>query len=271
MTEKELKARVGQYAFYHIIPLTPTLSTPGNPDLQRSQAPVLAALNGLDLKGKRVLDIGCRDGLYSFLAERRGASEVIGIDNDLSKPATEFLIPYFRSKIRMQEMNLFDLTPETFGRFDLIIFAGVLYHLRYPVWALKLICDLLAPGGKLLIETAVYSGMNRHAMLFCPIGSESPYEPTSCTFFNRKGLTDTLSSLGMRTLSYSCLHPHVETPDQPGPEPVVDRAFLVCESAGRQGNGEVQRYWHGQHRIHSEFGADAKKCLATGMLDWEPV
>jgi SAM-dependent methyltransferase len=271
VTERELKERMASYQFYHVIPLTETLSTPGNADLQRSQAPVLTAINALDLRGKRVLDIGCRDGLYSFAAERRGAAEVIGIDNDLSRPAVEFLIPYFRSKVRMVEMNLFELAPERFGRFDLIIFAGVLYHLRYPVWALKLVGDLLAEAGKLLIETAVYAGMNRHAMLFCPVGADSPYEPTSCTFFNRKGLADTLNSLGIRTLASSCLHPHAETQDQPGPEPVVDRAVFLCERAGQGGNDEVQRYWHGRHRVHSRFGGDVEGGIASRILDWRPV
>ena len=64
------------------------------------------------MKGKRVLDIGCRDGIYSFEAEKMGAKEVIGIDNDISKPALEFLIPYFNSKVKMFEMNLFDLKEE---------------------------------------------------------------------------------------------------------------------------------------------------------------
>ena len=65
-----------------------------------------------------MLDIGCRDGLFAFEAESMGASEVIGIDNDLSKAAVEFLIPFLKSKVTMYEMNLYDLKPETFGLFD---------------------------------------------------------------------------------------------------------------------------------------------------------
>jgi tRNA (mo5U34)-methyltransferase len=43
------------------------------------------------VRGKRVIDIGCRDGMFSFEAERMGAAEVTGIDNDLSTAAVEFL------------------------------------------------------------------------------------------------------------------------------------------------------------------------------------
>ncbi len=78
MVEEEVKRRLSQYKFYHIIQLTETLATPGNPVHQASQAPVMQAIHALDLRGKRVLDVGCRDGLYAFAVERLGAAEVIG-------------------------------------------------------------------------------------------------------------------------------------------------------------------------------------------------
>src|SRR5262249_10644037 len=142
-------------------------------------------------------DIGCRDGLFSLRAEARGAAEVIGIDNDLSVGAREVVLPYLCSKVRLFAMNLFDLRPETFGSFDGVIFSGVLYHLRFPFWGLKLIRDVMQPGGWLLLETAIYREHEDLPLLYCPIEDESPYEPTSVTFFNMKGLTDTLSSLGI--------------------------------------------------------------------------
>jgi hypothetical protein len=86
--------------------------------------------------------------------------------------------------------------PEHFGLFDIVIFSGVLYHLRYPFWSLKIIRDCLLTNGTLIIETAVFRDRNKYAMLHCPIGSESPYEPSSCSFFNLKALNDTISSLG---------------------------------------------------------------------------
>jgi 2-polyprenyl-3-methyl-5-hydroxy-6-metoxy-1,4-benzoquinol methylase len=164
-------------------------------------------LKSLDVRGKRVLDIGCRDGLFSFAAESMGAAEVVGIDNDLSKAATEFLIPFFNSKVRMHQMNLYDLKPESLGMFDVVICPGVLYHLRYPFWGLRAIRDVLKTGGHLLIETAIWVGERNNAMLFCPIGEDNPYAPddTSCTFFNEKGLVDTLTSLGFQTVQTKLL------------------------------------------------------------------
>jgi SAM-dependent methyltransferase len=269
MDAQELKRRLADYNFYHIIDLGDGIFTPGSRDLTKSQAPVLAAIESLDLAGKRVLDIGCRDGLYSLAAERRGAAEVIGIDNDLSRGAVELVIPHLRSKVRMHELNLYDLTPERFGKFDVVVFAGVLYHLRYPFWGLKVIKDVMQSGGTLIIETAICYGMEKHAMLYCPIGDESPYESTCCTFYNRKGMVDTLSSIGFRTLQTSVLHPDAAAAPRPADELVVDRAVFVCELSGVGGNESVDQYWHGRHDLHRQFGGDRERALASGQFKWK--
>ena len=116
-----------------------------------------------------------------------GASEVIAIDNDISKAATEFLIPFFKSKVQMHEMNLFDLNEKkSFGKFDVIIFPGTLYHLRYPFQALKIVASILKEDGILLIETAILQESFDRAILYCPVNDDGPFGSTSCTFFNQK-------------------------------------------------------------------------------------
>jgi len=263
LNEADLRERLPNYRFYHIIPLTKDLATPGNPKHVPSQQPVLRALQALDLKGKRVLDLGCRDGLYSFTAERQGASEVVGIDNDLSDGAVELLIPYFKSSVRMYEQNLYAVSPKDFGTFDVILCAGLLYHLRYPVWGLKVIRELCRPKGILVLETAIFYGMAKHAMLYCPIGNEGPYGPTNCSFFNRKGLLDTLASLGWKTLSMSVLHPGEEARHANGSQPVIDRAVLVCEYAGAN-DSPLTQYWDGTHDLISKGGIEKLRGLCAG-------
>ena len=222
------------------------------------------SLRELDFRGKRVLDIGCRDGLFCFEAERLGAAEVIGIDNDPSIPMREFLIPCLRSKVRLHELNLFDLRPETFGTFDIVIFPGVLYHLRYPFWALKLFRDVLAPDGTLVLETAVYADDNRLPLLHCPVGAEIPYEPTSCTFYNFKALKDTLHSLGFVVRCVDTLHNSYPAPPDTPPRPArpeqpprVDQAALVAVRApggSRPPDGDLL----GQHAPHAQPGAERR-------------
>ena len=273
MEETEIRAALSRYRFYHIIPLTDAISTPGNPVYVPAQQLTLKHLRSLDLKGKRVLDIGCRDGLFSFEAEKLGAAEVVGIDNDLSAGATEFLIPYFGSRVRMEQLNLYDLAPEKFGTFDVVIFPGVLYHLRYPFWGLKAIRDVMKPGGHLVVETGIYDGQEKNAILFCPTGSESPYEASSPAIFNVKGLRDTLASLGFSTLEVEFCrggrHPELGRMAQrmktlartvlgfgelPPLRPEVFRCVFVARFDGIDRSSFLSRYWEGTHDFHTEHG-----------------
>lgn len=286
MDERSLKEKISEYKFYHVIELTEKVSTPGEPRYVPAQQMVLNVLRSLDLDGKRVLDVGCRDGLFSFECEKLGSSEVIGIDNDISKPAVEFLIPYFNSNVKMHEMNLFDLKPSTFGKFDIIVFSGVLYHLRLPFYALKILRDLLSENGIIVIETAIWSGNENHAMLYCPIGLESPYEPTSCTFFNEKGMKDSLYSLGMDVESVKYLKKKIfrkkainQLKCMARIKPIywflhhkihgterrklgnINRAIFVCRAFKSNLNRNnwgldvsVDAYWHGTHDFHTRKG-----------------
>lgn len=246
MDLQELKKRLADYRFYHNIELGEGVRTPGILEHVASQQPVLKAIQDLDLPGKRVLDLGCRDGLYSFAAEKRGAAEVIGIDNNLSKGAVELIIPFLKSSVKMVERNLYDVAPAEFGTFDVIIFAGLLYHLRYPMWGLKVVRDLCGPNAKVLIETAIFYGLPKLPLLYCP-ADDGPYTQTSRSFFNKKGLLDSLKSIGFRVLSWSPLHPEEEALHRNDIDPVVDRVVVLCEPGPV--NTELDRYFNKTHTL----------------------
>lgn len=252
LNEAEIIEKIQNYSWYHTIELTPTIKTPGYEAYLPIQEIPLQVLRMLELKDGRVLDIGCRDGLFCFEAEKLGAKEVIGIDNDLSKGAVEFLIPYFESKVKMYELNLFDLKPETFGTFDLVIFCGVLYHLRYPFWGIKIIRDILNPGGTVIIETGVMLNQDNLPLLWCPTRNESPYEPTSCTFFNLKGLTDTLLSMGFHIEHVELLKGYSQTEIITFADTIImDRATLLCTFKPEIIEEKVSNYWDKTHKMHS--------------------
>jgi tRNA (mo5U34)-methyltransferase len=98
-----------------------------------------------DLTGLSVLDIGCNAGFYSIEMQRRGAARVLGIDSDerylaQARLAAEALGAY---GIEFRRMDVYDVG--ALGeRFDLVIFMGVLYHLRHPLLALDLIREHVA-------------------------------------------------------------------------------------------------------------------------------
>ncbi|HVF84288.1 MAG TPA: TIGR04290 family methyltransferase [Sphingomicrobium sp.] len=110
-----------------------------------------------DLTGKSVLDIGCNAGFYSFEMKRRGATRVVGIDHDQryldqARFAAEVL-EFDDVEFRLGEVWDVGSLGE---RFDLVIFMGVLYHLRHPLLALDLIREHVA--GDLLLFQSLTAG-----------------------------------------------------------------------------------------------------------------
>ena len=98
-----------------------------------------------DLSGKSVLDIGCNAGFYSVEMKRRGADRVLGIDSDERYLAQARLASDMLGfdDIEFAKLDVYDVG--ALGeRFDLVIFMGVLYHLRHPLLALDLIREHVA-------------------------------------------------------------------------------------------------------------------------------
>ena len=93
-----------------------------------------------DLRGKRVLDIGTWDGWYSFEMERRGA-EVLAVDC-WDNPRFHQIHEALSSRVDYRQIDVYDLTPKTVGRFDIVLFMGVLYHLKHPLLALERVCAI---------------------------------------------------------------------------------------------------------------------------------
>jgi tRNA (mo5U34)-methyltransferase len=107
-----------------------------------------------DLTGKSVLDIGCNAGFYSLEMKRRGAARVLGIDSDEHYlRQARFAAGIAGADIEFRQLSVYDIA--VLGeQFDLVLFMGVLYHLRYPLLAL----DLLH---RVVRETLVFQTMLR--------------------------------------------------------------------------------------------------------------
>ena len=97
-----------------------------------------------DLTGKSVLDIGCNAGFYSLEMKRRGAARVLGIDSDDRYLAQGRLAAEVEGvEIEFRKLDVYNVG-QLGERFDLVIFMGVLYHLRHPLLALDLIREHVA-------------------------------------------------------------------------------------------------------------------------------
>ena len=108
-----------------------------------------------DLTGKSVLDIGCNAGFYSVEMKKRGASRVLGIDFDDDYLAqARFVAEVKGLDIEFRKLSVYDVA-SLHEKFDVVIFMGVLYHLRHPLLALDLIYEHVAA------DTLVFQSMQR--------------------------------------------------------------------------------------------------------------
>jgi len=109
-----------------------------------------------DLSGKSVLDIGCNAGFYSIEMKRRGAARVLGIDSDdRYLEQARFASGVLGYDIEFRNLSVYDVA--SLGeKFDVVIFMGVLYHLRHPLLALDLLYENVV--GDVLIFQSMLRG-----------------------------------------------------------------------------------------------------------------
>ncbi len=111
-----------------------------------------------DLRGLRILDIGAWHGCFSFECERRGASEVVALtlEHDACTGFPTLARLTGSRVVRQVPGTVYRLDAEQLGHFDLVLFLGVLYHLRYPLLAIDNIRNVCR--GTVLIESHVIDG-----------------------------------------------------------------------------------------------------------------
>ncbi len=110
-----------------------------------------------DLRGQTLLDIGCWDGFYSFEAERHGA-RVTSVD--CWRPENFFKArEALNSRVEFHELSVYEVTKGRLGSFDIVLFLGVLYHLRHPLLALEQVCEVTRDCA--VIETHVIDDILR--------------------------------------------------------------------------------------------------------------
>jgi tRNA (mo5U34)-methyltransferase len=139
---------------YHRYEIEPGLFTPGTflevePKRCLDELGIPAGLSGL-----KVLEIGAWDGAFTFELARRGAA-VTALDiQDPDVTVFNAVRNILNVAVTYVRTSVYDLQPETQEPFDIVVFAGVYYHLKNPVLALQRIREVLKDGGTLYIEGA---------------------------------------------------------------------------------------------------------------------
>ena len=126
-----------------------------------------------DLSGLSVLDIGCNGGFHAIEMKRRGAARVVAIDADEDYLAqARFAAEVTGQAIEFHALSVYDVA-RLGERFDIVLFMGVLYHLRHPLLALDLIHEHVA--GDLL----VFQSMQRGSAEVAPVPEDHDFRETA--------------------------------------------------------------------------------------------
>ena len=186
--------------WFHFIELGAGICTPGKtPNLTR----VKRLRMPTQLTGKSVLDVGAWDGFYSFEAEKRGARRVLATDHFCwggsgwgTKDGFNFAHKILGFRVESLEVDVLEITPETVGTFDVVLFLGVLYHMRCPLLVLDRIAAVT--DGQLILETIVdLTNVGRPALAFYP-ERELANDPTNWFGPNESALHAMLQAAGFQ-------------------------------------------------------------------------
>lgn len=157
VSDTSLQNQVNALNWVHTIDLGNGVVTPGR---WPPHPLILRAFDTIDFKGKKILDIGCWDGLWSFEAEKRGAAEVYATDYVSQRSYHEqptFLLAHqaLNSRVKYHpNLPVFDV--KRLGeQFDIVLFCGVYYHLKNPLLALARLREVMKPGAILVVEGPV--------------------------------------------------------------------------------------------------------------------
>jgi tRNA (mo5U34)-methyltransferase len=197
---EKVRAEIANVNWYHQIDLGDGIVTPGVDDSPSRMAPLDLPR---DLSGRSVLDIGAWDGFFSFEAERRGASRVLATDSYCwsgqgwgTKEGFLTASRILGSRADDLEIDVMDLSPDRIGTFDLVLFVGVLYHMRHPLLALERVASVT--GDQLIFDSHTAMIEERDpVMLFYP-GSELNNDPTNWWGPNPPAVEAMLRDVGFR-------------------------------------------------------------------------
>lgn len=215
---EKLKTEVESIKWYHTMDLGDGIVTKGNDD-----TPDKLSRIGLpeDLSGKTVLDIGAWDGAYAFEAERRGARRVVALDHrvwclgvtnsngvcDMSIPDPEksgkrgFLLArrILNSKVEDVELDAQEMSPENPGVFDIVLFLGILYHVRHPLLSLERVASVTRE--LLILESYVaLHGGDKPILLYRPLKPDLGLNPPNVWAPNPAAIVAMLTGLGFKRI-----------------------------------------------------------------------
>jgi tRNA (mo5U34)-methyltransferase len=195
-----------------------------------------------DLSGKTVLDIGCNGGFYSLEMKRRGAARVLGIDTDSRYlRQARFAAEVEGADVQFVRLPVWEIAA-LHERFDLVIFMGVLYHLRHPLLALDLIHEHVAK------DMLLFQSMQRGSRDLMTVDPD--YD------FHEKAPFDALAYPKMYFIEHSYAH---DATNWWIPNRACVEAMLRCSGFSIEAQPEEEVYVCRWHRVKAPL--DGPHCV----------
>lgn len=202
-----LAEEVAALQWFHTIDFGDAIVSPGaaSPEVLRAQAEIYFA--GTVAHNSSVLDIGCWDGFNALEAHKRGASRVVATDHFAwhrgwgNRQCIELVREHLAPKIEIIDIDIPDLSPERIGRFDVVLFCGILYHLQDPLAGLRIAAALAEE--MLVVETHMDAAeIERPAAIFYP-GDELNGDSSNWWGPNRACVEGMLHAVGFPGIEFT--------------------------------------------------------------------
>jgi tRNA (mo5U34)-methyltransferase len=180
----DLQALVDNLPWHHSIDLGGGVVTAGNKSLANCAGEASLIFDRVDLSGRTVLDIGAWNGFFSFEAKRRGATRVLATDSYCwshpqirGREGFEVARSALGIDVESHEIDVANLSAESVGEFDVVLYLGVFYHRYDAIESLAKVARLAQHV--LIVETHLdFRDIDVPAMAFYP-GSELNNDPTN--------------------------------------------------------------------------------------------
>lgn len=168
-----MRERIKSYYWHHSINLG-GIVTPGMKSRYLLAKEADVVFSQLDLRDKSVIDVGAWNGFFTVEAKRRGAARLLAVDHFAwthpglrGKETFDLVMARLGIDAESCVIDVHEVTREAVGRWDVVLFLGVFYHLLDPIDALRRLAQIT--NEVLVLETHLdLQDLGRPAMVFYP-------------------------------------------------------------------------------------------------------
>ena len=152
-------------------------------------------------KDKKVLDVGCSEGLLSKRMNQNNCTIVgIELDTEAALKAKSFC-----EEVIIGDVESVTLKPEYLNYFDVIVFADILEHLKDPLDVLKTFKNYLKDDGYIIISVPNIANWRIRLQLLFGNFEYNEYgilDSGHLRFFNKKGALKLVNDAGFEIIEF---------------------------------------------------------------------